>query len=91
MIILCSSFAKPADGKQQTVNDRLLNKTAIQLQSHSFTYPLVILDVDISSLLNDVFHCFNVTSERYHMQRSPLMQRKKLMERRKHSLPQVYR
>ena len=52
----------------------LLPKTAI-------TYPMVIFDVDISSLRKEVFHRVLVAYGRCHVQWTPLIERKKLAER----------
>lgn len=43
----------------------------------SFTYPMVIFDVEISYLLNKVADCFNIATASCPEQGSPLMEREK--------------
>jgi len=44
----------------------------------SFTYPIIIFDVDISSLVTEVPHHVSMATLSCHMQGSPLMERNKV-------------
>lgn len=41
----------------------------------SYTYPMIILDVDISSLLNKEFHCVATAFASYNVQSSLLVEK----------------
>ena len=54
----------------------LNNNTDMESAVVSFTYLLVTLDVDISSLLNKVLHCVKFVKESCQRQRSVLRENK---------------
>ena len=62
------------------------NDVESAVASFAFTYPIVIFDVDISSLVNKISQSFSIASLNWHKQGSPLMERKKQRQLNVHSL-----
>ena len=48
-------------------------KSTVLIYRNSLTYPIFILDADISSFLDKAFHCVVMVLSNRNMQRSPLI------------------